>query len=62
MTDGPTEPRDLEKTEANKRLVRSFVEDILNGRMEKLAGYYDGDKYTRHNPHIADGLSGSARG
>ena len=62
MTDGPTEPRDPEKTEANKRLVRSFVEDILNGRMEKLAGYYDGDKYTQHNPHIADGLSGLGAG
>jgi predicted SnoaL-like aldol condensation-catalyzing enzyme len=58
MTDGPTELQDLEKTEANKRLARSFVEDILNGRMDKLAGYYDGDRYTQHNPQIADGFSG----
>ena len=28
--------------------------------MEKLAGYYDGDKYVQHNPQIADGLSGLA--
>lgn len=42
-----------------KRLVRSFVEDILvNGKMEKLAGYFDGDRYTQHNPQIGDGLSG----
>jgi predicted SnoaL-like aldol condensation-catalyzing enzyme len=35
------------------------VDDILvNGRMERLAGYYDGDKYIQHNPQIADGLSG----
>jgi predicted SnoaL-like aldol condensation-catalyzing enzyme len=39
MIDGPTEPRDLDKTYANKQLVRAFVDDVLvNGRMEKLAG------------------------
>lgn len=59
MIDGPTEPTDLAKTEENKALVRSFVDDILvNGRMEKLAGYYDGDNYVQHNPQIGDGLSG----
>jgi predicted SnoaL-like aldol condensation-catalyzing enzyme len=59
MIDGPTQPTDLEKTAANKALVRSFVDDILvNGRMEKLAGYYNGDHYIQHNPQIADGLSG----
>ena len=59
MTDGPTEAVDLDKTEVNKKLVASFVDDILvNGRMGKLAGYYDGDNYAQHNPQIADGLSG----
>jgi len=59
MTDGPSDATDLDKTEANKSFVRSFVDDILvNGRMEKLAGYFDGDKYIQHNPQIADGLSG----
>jgi predicted SnoaL-like aldol condensation-catalyzing enzyme len=59
MTDGPTQPGDLDKTEANKMLVRSFVDDILvNGHMEQLAGYFDGDNYTQHNPQIADGLAG----
>ena len=59
MIDGPTEAIDPDKTAANKALVRSFVDDILvNGRMDKLAGYYDGDKYVQHNPQIADGLSG----
>ena len=38
MTDGATEVKDLDKTEANKTLVRNFVDDILvNGRMDKLA-------------------------
>jgi predicted SnoaL-like aldol condensation-catalyzing enzyme len=59
MTDGATEVKDPDKTEANKTLVRNFVDDILvNGRMEKLAGYYDGDNYIQHNPLISDQLSG----
>ena len=62
MTDGPTEANDVDKTEANKDLVRAFVDDILvNGRLDKLAGYFDGDHYVQHNPHIGDGLSGLGR-
>ena len=59
MTDGPTQATDLDKTEANKAFVKSFVDDILvNGRMEKLTSYFEGDNYIQHNPHIGDGLSG----
>jgi len=59
MLDGPTEPTDLAKSEANRVLVGAFVNEILvGGRMEKLAGYFDGDRYTQHNPQIGDGLSG----
>ena len=39
--------------------MRGFVTDILvNGQMDKLAGYFDGDTYVQHNPQIADNLSG----
>lgn len=59
MIDGPTQATDLDRTAANKALVKAFVEDILvAGRMEKLAGYFDGDRYHQHNPQIGDGLSG----
>jgi predicted SnoaL-like aldol condensation-catalyzing enzyme len=59
MVDGPVQATDLDKTSANKALVKSFVEDILvNGRLDKLAGYYDGDNHVQHNPLIGDGLSG----
>ena len=59
MTDGPTEATDLEQTEQNKELVRQFVDDILvNGKLDKMADYYDGDAYVQHNPEIADGLTG----
>jgi len=59
MIDGSTELKDLDKTEANKALVKYFVEDILvNGKMEKLAGYFNGDNYLQHNPQIPDQLYG----
>lgn len=59
MTDGPTEVKDANKTEANKAVVSGFVDDVLmQGKLEKLAEYIDADHYAQHNPHIADGLSG----
>ena len=59
MTDGATEVTDLEKTDANKALVTAFVNDVLvNGKLDKLSSYFDGDNYLQHNPAIADGLSG----
>jgi len=61
MIDGPIEARDLEKTEANKVLVERFVGDVLvDGRMDKFAGYCDGDRYIQHHPLIADGVSNLA--
>jgi predicted SnoaL-like aldol condensation-catalyzing enzyme len=59
MLDGPTQATDLGNRQANTALVRAFVDDILiSGKMDKLAGYFDGDNYLQHNPQIADGLSG----
>ncbi len=59
MIDGSTTAADLDRTVANKALVAQFVDEILvNGRLEKLAGFFDGDSYIQHNPQIADGLSG----
>ena len=59
MLDGTTKVEDANKTEENKTLVTNFVNDILvNGKMEKLTSYFDGDNYIQHNPNIADGLSG----
>lgn len=59
MIDGTTELKDLDKTTTNKALVEQFVRDVLMGQApDKLASYFDGDKYIQHNPNIADGLSG----
>ena len=35
------------------------MDDILvNGRMGKLAGYFNGDDHIQHNPQVADQVSG----
>jgi predicted SnoaL-like aldol condensation-catalyzing enzyme len=59
MIDGPTEAGELDNTQANKTLVKGFVDDVLvNGHLDRLASYFDGDNYIQHNPQIADQLSG----
>ena len=56
MIDGPTEVTDLNRTAANKTLVRNFVDDFfINRRPEKIDQYFDGDKYMQHNPGLGDG-------
>ena len=58
MIDGPTEVTDLDKTEVNRELVRSFVDKVLiNGQLDRLEHYIDAEGYTEHNPHMSDGLS-----
>ncbi len=57
--DGPTQVSDEGKTDGNKAIVADFVDSILvNGQMDKLNQFIDGDHYTQHNTAIADGLSG----
>ncbi len=61
QTDGATEATDLDKTEANKKLVSDFVTTILmKGEMNKVGNFIDGadEAYIQHNPGVADGLSG----
>lgn len=59
QTDGTTEIKDLDKTQANKELVENFVRDILVGENpDRLTSYFDGNTYIQHNPSIADGLDG----
>ena len=58
MVDGPTEAVDLELTESNRELVRSFVATVLiDGHLEQLADFFDEDAFTEHNPRLADGVS-----
>lgn len=57
--DGCKELKDLDKTEANRELVKNFLADVMQGQHpEKTPEYFDGDTYIQHNTGIADGLSG----
>ncbi|MFF2890131.1 nuclear transport factor 2 family protein [Paenibacillus sp. NPDC057967] len=59
MIDGAVTNKDIDKTDVNKALVTSYVENILLGKNpDLLSSYFDGDRYIQHSPHIADGLSG----
>ncbi|MGK0298452.1 MAG: putative SnoaL-like aldol condensation-catalyzing enzyme [Gammaproteobacteria bacterium] len=58
MVDGPTDAIDIDKTEYNREIVRSFVEEILlNGKFDKLKDYINDENFTEHNPRIGDGMS-----
>ncbi len=57
--DGATEISDLDKTEANKKVITDFIENVLlNGEMDKITKYINPEKYIQHNPAVADGLEG----
>jgi predicted SnoaL-like aldol condensation-catalyzing enzyme len=58
MVDGPTEATDLELTENNRALVRSFVETVLvGGQHDRLTNYVDDTDFIEHNPRLGDGAS-----
>ena len=57
MLDGPTEATDLDRTEENRELIRSFVAEVLVGdQLGRLDHYVDSESYTEHNPQMSDGL------
>lgn len=59
MTDGSTEVVDLDKTEANKTLVKNMLKDVFMGAApEKITDYISTEKYDQHNPGVKDGLAG----
>ena len=62
MLDGPTTASDLDKTDANKALMQTYMDDLLHGHRDRFAGYFDGNKYIQHNPWVADGLTGLIAG
>ncbi len=57
--DGATELVDLDKTEANKKLVEGFVNDVLmGGKGDLMTTYINPNQYIQHNSAVADGLDG----
>ena len=62
MVDGATEVKDIDKTEANRQLIKSFVEQVLiDGQINRLESYIDNNNYLEHNPRLQDGIA-SLRG
>ena len=58
MVDGPTEAVDLELTESNHTLARSFAEVVLiDGRLDRLTEFVDEGTFVEHNPRLGDGVS-----
>jgi len=58
MVDGPTDPADLGRTEKNRRIVRTFVEDVLIGRrLDQLPLYIDAEHFAQHDPDLQDGVA-----
>lgn len=56
MVDGALALADIECTEANRKLVKGFVEDVLIARkFDSLHGYLDSLRYIEHNPRLKDG-------
>jgi predicted SnoaL-like aldol condensation-catalyzing enzyme len=58
MIDGPTTVSDVDKTEANKALMQTYMDDLLQGRKDKFPSYFDGNNYIQHSPLVADNLTG----
>lgn len=58
MLDGPTEVIDRERTAGNKALVGEFVRAVLiERRHDRLAEFFDGDRYIQHSPNLADSVA-----
>jgi predicted SnoaL-like aldol condensation-catalyzing enzyme len=58
LIDGWSNVADLNRTAANKALVREFVTEHLVNASDDIARFFDGDNYIQHNPRIPDGVSG----
>ena len=58
MVDGPTEAIDLDLTEGNRALVRTYVDVVLvQGHLDRLTEFIDEDAYAEHDPQSGDGIS-----
>jgi predicted SnoaL-like aldol condensation-catalyzing enzyme len=63
MIDGPTEASDLDRTEANKSLVRDLIDEVFLGQhWERLPEFISREMYIQHNPSVGDGLEGLQAG
>lgn len=58
MLDGATEATDLDRTEQNRAVVQSFVDEVLIGdELGRLSHHVDSAQYIEHNPLMSDGMT-----
>lgn len=58
MVDGSTELTDLDTTESNRALIRSFVDKVLIGdEPQELSDTIDESMFIDHNPRFGEGLA-----
>lgn len=57
--DGATEIEDIDRTEANRALVRAAIEDVLmeGGNVHNIDRYISSQQYIQHNAEVDDGLA-----
>ena len=54
---GDYEIKDLDKTQENKALVRSFITEVFqNGKHDKIADYISTEEYINRNPNVPNGI------
>jgi predicted SnoaL-like aldol condensation-catalyzing enzyme len=59
MLDGAIAVDPLADTDANKKLVGDFVQNVLvDGKRDHFADYFAGTTYTQHSPAVGDGSAG----
>jgi len=58
MVDGTVEITDIQKTESNRLIIQSFVEETLISRADNsLLKYINPTEYTEHSPDFGDDLA-----
>lgn len=59
MIDGSSTIGDLERTESNRALVSSYLQDVLVARAyHRMGEFIAADQYHEHSPKVPDGLAG----
>ena len=59
MSDGSTEVTDLDKTDANKAVVKGLLENVfIGGKFDQVSTYISDSKYIQHDSMVANGLEG----
>lgn len=58
MTDGKTKAIDHHLTDVNKKLVETYVTEVLVSKnFDQIHNYFNGDILIQHNPDMGDGVS-----